>query len=200
MTTSSSSALTVRRACLESASHHERLCPRQVLGVRMGVAGMEWFDLPPLPDKRVIVFTETDGCFVDGVTAATGCTVGHRTLRVIDYGRVAITVVDTATSEAVRIVPRPGVREDASRYAPDEPRRYYQQVIGYEYMPVDELLRMEPVTLTLDLRALIGQPGIREDCVRCGEEILNGREIATDHGPTCLACAGPGYYSTRSAS
>lgn len=196
MTISLPSTLAVRSACLESASHHERLCPRQVLGVRMGVAGLEWFDLPPLTDRRIIIFTETDGCFVDGITAATGCTVGHRTLRVVDYGRVAITMVDTATSEAIRMVPRPGVRESASKYAPGERHPYAQQVVGYEHMPEDELLRIEPVTVTLDLCALIGRPGIRENCVRCGEEVLNGREIVTDDGPMCLGCATPAYYST----
>ncbi len=188
----------VERACAETASHHGRLCPRQVLGVRMGLAGVEALGLEAPYGKRLIALAETDGCFVDGVVAATGCTVGHRTLRVVDYGRVAVTLVDADTSEAVRISPQPGVRGRAAGYAPGEPRRYYQQLQGYQRMPASELLRLEPVALTLDLRALVGERGVRVDCARCGEEVLNRREVTTDAGPLCLACASPAYYCSPS--
>ena len=49
----------------------------------------------PQTDKRLYTFVETDGCFADGVMVATGCSLGHRTLRLIDYGKVAATFVDT---------------------------------------------------------------------------------------------------------
>ena len=87
-----------------SSRDHNHLCPRQILGVRLGLAGAAALVLePPIKDKRLLVVTETDGCFVDGVTAATGCTVGHRTLRVEDYGKAAATFVDTHTGRAVRV-------------------------------------------------------------------------------------------------
>jgi len=187
----------ITRACAESAAHHDRLCPRQVLGVRMGLAGAARMGVEvPRRDRRLLVFAETDGCFADGVTAATGCTVGHRTFRVMDYGRVAITVVDTQTREAVRIGVAPGVREAARAYAPDEPRRYYAQIEGYQRMPERELLTIETVALTLDLDALMGRPGVRVDCSRCGEEVLNAREMILDGAVVCPGCAGPAYYRT----
>lgn len=185
----------IARACAESASHHDRLCPRQVLGVRMGLAGAARFGVEvPRSDRRLLVFAETDGCFVDGVIAATGCAVGHRTFRVQDYGRVAITVVDAETHEAVRIAVAPGVREVALAYAPDEPRRYYAQIVGYQRMPERELLTIEPVALTFDLDALMGRPGVRVDCANCGEEVLNAREVIVEGRVLCPACAGPAYY------
>ena len=152
----------ILRACAESASHHDRLCPRQVLGVRMGLAGAARFGVEvPRSDRRLLVFAETDGCFADGVMAATGCAVGHRTFRVQDYGRIAITVVDTESHEAVRIGVAPGVREAALAFAPGETRRYYAQIEGYQRMPERELLTVEPVALTFDLDALMGRPGVR---------------------------------------
>jgi formylmethanofuran dehydrogenase subunit E len=84
---------------LEKSMHdHDHLCPRQILGVRIGHGRYEntGFDEPPAK-KQLLVISETDGCFVDGVIAATNCTVGHRTLRVEDYGKVAATFVDTKT-------------------------------------------------------------------------------------------------------
>ncbi len=70
--------------------HHGHLCPRQVLGVRMGVYAAEYLAVDvPQDDKRLFAFVETDGCLVDGITAATECSCGHRTMRILDYGKTA---------------------------------------------------------------------------------------------------------------
>lgn len=188
----------IEEACAKSAAEHGRLCPRQVIGVRMGLAAGSALDLVlPPHEKRLLIIAETDGCFVDGVTAATGCSVGHRTLRVIDSGRVAITAVDVETGRAVRLAPAPGVRERALEYASPGVARYQAQLEGYQRMSEDELLRVEPVDLAFDLKALIGRPGIRVDCSRCGEEILNGRESSGPDGPVCDPCHGRSYYRAR---
>ena len=85
-----------------SAAQHRHLCPRQVLGVRMGVlAGGVLGLILPQQDKRLITLIETDGCFADGISSATGCCIGHRTLRVMDYGKVAATFVDARANRAV---------------------------------------------------------------------------------------------------
>lgn len=87
----------------KSAARHTHLCPRQVLGVRVALAGASALGLSiPRADKRLLIILETDGCFADGVEAATGCTVGHRTLRVEDYGKITATFADTATEKAIR--------------------------------------------------------------------------------------------------
>ena len=74
----------------QSAELHRHLCPRQVLGVRMGLAAGQLLGLSlPQADKRLLTIVETDGCFTDGVAVAANCWVGRRTLRVLDYGKVA---------------------------------------------------------------------------------------------------------------
>jgi formylmethanofuran dehydrogenase subunit E len=61
----------------QSAALHRHLCPRQVLGVRMGLYAAELLGLAlPQSDKRLFTIVETDGCFADGVSVATGCTLG----------------------------------------------------------------------------------------------------------------------------
>ena len=83
-----------------SSARHSKLCPRQVLGVRMGLYAVELLELPKRPhSKRLLVIAETDGCFADGIEVATGCTIGQRTLRIEDYGKVAATFVDTFTNQ-----------------------------------------------------------------------------------------------------
>ncbi len=65
--------------------------------------------------------------------------LGHRTLRVEDYGKVAATFVDTATGQAVRVAPALDIREKACMYAPDEPRHYFAQMQAYQIMPDAEM-------------------------------------------------------------
>jgi len=102
---------TLEELLQESAAFHRHLCPRQVLGVRMGLLAGRRLGLDvPRDDKRLLTFVETDGCAADGVSVATGCRVGGRTLRVIDFGKVAATFVDTSTGGAIRVAPAPDVR------------------------------------------------------------------------------------------
>jgi formylmethanofuran dehydrogenase subunit E len=182
-------------AALEaSASRHEHLCPRQVLGARIGIAGIEALALEAPTDKRVLVFIETDGCFADGIEAATGCSIGHRTLRLEDYGRVAATFVSVDDGRAVRVAPAPGIRERALLCEPLEQRRYYAQLRGYQTMPGSELLTVMPVTVRYDIAAMIGRKGTRVDCGSCGEEVINQRERLVAGVALCPACTRPAYY------
>lgn len=179
----------------KSASQHSHLCPRQILGVRLGLAGMKalGFDSPP-PKKRLLVIVETDGCFADGVIAATDCTVGHRTLRVEDYGKTAATFVDTFTDQAVRVAPQLDIRQKAYAYAPNEPRRYFAQMQAYQIMPDEEMFTITPVALNTPIAAILSRPGVRVNCDVCGEEIINERELHRDGLTLCRACAHGGYY------
>lgn len=178
-----------------SAARHQHLCPRQILGARIGLAGGAALNLTlPRPDKRLLVILETDGCFADGVEVATGCTVGHRTLRVEDYGKVAATFIDTKTAQAVRIAPQLDARAKALGYAIDEPRHYFAQLQAYQIMPDAELLTIQAVTLTTPVAAIVSRAGVRVNCAQCGEEIINEREQLVDGRLLCRACAGSAYY------
>jgi formylmethanofuran dehydrogenase subunit E len=180
-----------------SSRDHSHLCPRQILGVRIGLAGMTalGFTEPPAK-KELLVISETDGCFVDGVTAATGCAVGHRTLRVEDYGKVAATFVDTKTGRAIRVAPRIDIRERARIFVPEEPRHYFAQMKAYQVMPDAEMFNIYEVSLNVPVEQIVSRPGTRVNCDVCGEEIMNERE-AHHHGLTlCQPCAYGGYYQS----
>ncbi len=174
---------------------HHHLCPRQVLGVRIGMLAAELLTLElPQSDKRLYTFVETDGCFSDGVAVATGCTLGHRTMRLMDYGKVAATFVDTATNRALRIWPHPQSRRRAVDLYPDESSHWRAQLEAYQELSADELFQWIWVTPTVSMAELISQPGLRVTCSKCGEEILNAREVIIDGQPVCRACAGTPYY------
>ncbi len=179
----------------KSSRDHSHLCPRQILGIRIGLRGICLLHLKPNHgDKRLITITETDGCFADGLSAATGCTVGHRTLRVEDYGKTAAAFVDTKAGRAVRIAPVLDIRRRAYAYAPDEPRHYFAQMQAYQIMPDDELLTVQNVILNTPIEQIVSRPNLRVDCDVCGEEIMNEREIHQNGLSLCHACAHGGYY------
>jgi formylmethanofuran dehydrogenase subunit E len=178
-----------------AARHRGNLCPRQVLGVRMGQFAAEQMQLElPRSDKRLIALVETDGCLVDGIAVASGCSVGSRTMFIRDYGKTAATFVDTQTERAIRILPHPSSRKHALDYAPNAPDKWHAQLDAYQVMPANELLVAQPVTLSISLSALISQHGLRVVCAQCGEDIINAREIRQAGQVLCRACAGDGYY------
>ena len=180
---------------VRSAAQHAHLCPRQILGVRLGMLGLKTLGFAEPPDhKRMLVILETDGCFADGVIAATGCTVGHRTLRVEDYGKTAAVFVDTATGQAERVAPMLDIREKAYSYASDESRHYFAQMQAYQVMPDHEMFTVMPVDLYIPVDVILSRPGVRVNCDLCGEEIMNEREIKRNGLTLCKPCDGVGYY------
>ena len=179
----------------KSSRDHSHLCPRQILGVRMGLCGLKALDVAANQgSKRLLVITETDGCFADGLTAATDCTVGHRTLRVEDYGKAAATFVDTQSGLAIRVAPALDIRERAYQYAPDEPRHYFAQMQAYQIMPDEEMFTVIEVHLAASIAGIVSRPGVRVNCDVCGEEIMNEREVHKDGQILCKACASSAYY------
>jgi formylmethanofuran dehydrogenase subunit E len=187
--------LSLQHVLEQSAARHSHLCPRQVLGARIGLAGAGALNLDvPRNDRRLLIIIETDGCFADGIEAATGCTIGHRTLRVEDYGKIAATFVDVKTGQAVRVAPRLDVRERAYTCATDEPRHYFAQLKAYQALPHHELLSIQPVQLTTLIETIVSRAGVRVNCEVCGEEIINEREVVRDGLTLCRSCAGQGYY------
>ena len=198
---------------------HSHLCPRQVIGVRMALAGAAALGLelpqhenlgppqhenlglpqhenlgPPRKDKTLLVIAETDGCFVDGLEVAAGVTPGHRTLRIEDYGKVAATFVNVKSGQALRLAPRPDVRQRALAYAPGEERHYFAQLQGYQVMPEEELFSNTAVILTPAIEQILSRPGAKVCCSACGEEIINEREILFQGMTYCRSCFGEGYY------
>jgi formylmethanofuran dehydrogenase subunit E len=155
----------------------------------------------PVSKPTGLVIVETDGCFVDGLEVSTGATIGHRTLRVADLGKIAATFVDVGTGKAIRLAPQDGVRSLAFAYAPRVDERYLAQLEGYQAMPDGELFRLQAVALDPPLATLLSTPDIRVTCSQCHEEVINERELVRDGAAVCRSCAGQGYYmSMRTVS
>lgn len=179
----------------ESAALHHHLCPRQVLGVRTGMLAGRLLGLNlPQAKKRLLTIVETDGCYADGVSVATNCWVGRRTLRIEDYGKAAAAFVDTQTERAVRITPSSESRELAPDYALEAGNRWEAMLLGYQRMPDAELFLVQAVSLTVPVAEIISRPGERVNCEQCGEEVMNERHVIQQGRILCRSCAGNSYY------
>lgn len=183
------------------AALHHHLCPRQVLGVRMGLlAGRRLGIELPQSDKRLLAIVETDGCATSGIAVATNCWVRHRTMRIEDYGKVAATFVEVSSGRAVRIAPRSPARAAALSAAPEARNDWEAMLLGYQRLADDDLLVVQPVRLATPVERIISRPGLHIQCAVCGEEIMNEREVVRDGQVLCQACAGPAYYRTVAAA
>lgn len=181
-----------------SAALHAHLCPRQVLGVRMALLAGDLLKIDlPQTKKQLLSIVETDGCAVDGISVASNCTVGHRTLRIEDYGKVAATFIDTNTGRAIRIAPRHTIRSSASDFAPPGSSKWKAQLIGYQRMPYEQLFLVQEVELVTPLEKIVSRAGKRVYCQSCGEEILNEREVLQDGIVLCRGCTDAAYYRQK---
>lgn len=182
---------------LETAARHNHLCPRQVLGVRLGLFGLKKLGLVDAAyenrfenlDKRLLTIVEIDGCGADGLAVATHCSIGRRTLRVMDYGKVAATLVDTHSGCAVRLAPSPEARKSAVCLSPNAPSRWHAYLQSYQEMADEVLFQVKEVQLSLPIAAILSTEDKRVNCEDCGEEIFNEREIEENGRILCRPCA-----------
>ncbi len=186
----------------ESATRHKHLCPRQVLGVRLGLYGLKVLGLISEEyqpryrniNKRLLTITETDGCGSDGIAVSTDCAVGQRSLRVLDYGKVAVTLIDTQTEIALRITPMPNSRQLAMAWIKEAKSPWHAYLEAYQIIPDHELMQVQPVRLTRSIEEILSRPSARVTCSICCEEIYNEREVIQEGNPVCRSCNGDTYY------
>lgn len=149
--------------------------------------------------KRLIVWVEIDRCMADAVSAVTGVRLGKRSLKYVDYGKVAATFLNTANNQAVRIVALENSRALADERYPEISDKRERQFRAYFEAPDEELFKTENVDVNLGELDLPGSPRSRVLCSRCGEGVNDGREMRDSTGHVlCRACASGSYYSISS--
>jgi formylmethanofuran dehydrogenase subunit E len=184
----------------ESVKTHGHLCPGQVLGVRMSTAGLRRVGItdPKGKDrKNLLVYVEMDRCATDAVQSVTGCTLGKRSMKFLDYGKMAATFVNLTTGDAVRLVAKEEARTRAAELFPGMEDKYRAQLEAYKVMAEEELFDMMDVEVTVRPEDMPGRPLRRVRCERCGEYVQDMREVYEEGKPVCRACAGGVYYVVK---
>ena len=189
----------------DAAVAHGHLCAGQVLGVRMAMfaCGLLGVSDPRGADrKRLVTFVEIDRCATDAIGVVTGCRMGKRALKFVDWGKMAATFVDLQRSfgedlfGGVRVAALESSKELARLRYPEIENKNQAQMRAYRELSDAELFTVEWVEVPLPPREFPGFKGPRVACAVCGEGVNYGREIVRDEVILCRGCANPGarYY------
>jgi formylmethanofuran dehydrogenase subunit E len=179
-----------------AAEAHGHMCPGQVLGVRMAMLGLKaiGIDDPLKHRKRILAFVEIDRCATDAVSLVTGCRLGERSLKFVDFGKVAATFVNLDTQKAVRVVARDDSRLKAKTMFAELNAPYRQQLAAYKVIDDNDLFMIQRVRVKLAPEDLPGGSRLRVVCEQCGEGVNHGRERTVNGRTLCRSCAGESYY------
>ncbi len=182
-----------------STKIHGHICAGQVIGVRMSMLGLERINItdPKGADrKKLYVLVEIDRCATDAIQSVTGCSLGKRSMRWMDFGIMAATFVNLETGKAVRITALEESRELSKKYYPALANKYQQQLEAYKIMPEGELFSFQDVKANIPECDMPGRPMRRVQCDECGDHVQDCREVIEDGKTLCRACAGQRYYQS----
>ncbi len=152
---------------------HGHICVGIAMGTKSALAAMRLLGFDPYEKKHkdLIVYVETDRCMTDAVQGVTGCSLGKRSLKYIDYGRFAATFVKLSTGEAYRITTKKDFSRDLS---------LEDLLKAVSETPDDEMLLIQKVELKVPENDLPGLPKDKADCSVCGERVMDGRAVFKD--------------------
>ena len=172
---------------------HGGICVGIALGTRMTLAAMRYLEFDPYKNNRknIIAFAEIDRCMTDAVQAITGCSLGRRSLKHVDYGRFAVTLVNLNTGKAVRATVKQVFSSKADKN---------ETLNMIATSPDDELVTLQAVVVDIPEFDLPGSPRKTIICHACGERVVDGRDVEKGGVSLCRACAGDAYYTKAAAT
>ena len=173
---------TYEKLLAEAGAFHGGSCAGIAIGTRMTMIGLKRIGIrdPKGADrKKLMVFVEIDRCCTDAIMALTGCRPGKRTMKIRDYGKMAATFINLETGRAVRVAMarRQESRNEDKAQRPD-----------FATAPEEELFSITSVEVPLRPEDLPGRPVRRVTCDRCGESIMDGREMPHQGENLCRPC------------
>lgn len=176
---------------------HGHMCAGQILGLRLALHGLALLGIDDPTGrhrKRLVTYVEIDRCATDAIAVVTGCRLGKRALKFLDFGKMAATFCDLETGRAVRVSARESSKDRARQLYPEIENKNAQQMKAYRELPDEELFDIQWVQVPIGPQDMPGFKGPRVVCAECGEGISFRREVEVDGRTLCRACAGQRYY------
>jgi formylmethanofuran dehydrogenase subunit E len=203
-----------RALCLAKTGEiHGHFCPGSALGVMAALYGLRQLGEEAVGEdginENLVAVVEINSCFVDGIQAVSGCTLGNNALVYRDLGRTAVTFAIRGKETGIRIRARPEFRALIDRAVPGfsplmetvivkragsaEDRAAFREkakeaAFALLEMPYEDLLIAEAARPDLPARAPITESVV---CPGCGEVVMATKVVAggEDSG-LCFMCAG----------
>ncbi|MDR0882592.1 MAG: FmdE family protein [Candidatus Adiutrix sp.] len=171
----------------KAVAYHGHLCGGQIIGVRLARKGLELLGLAGQWGEELrdlVVFVEADRCAADAAYAVTGCTVGRRRLKIMPYGKTAMSFLDLNTGRAFRVAAK-----KTAHAGPDD-----DLVAFWSKYTDDDIMEWQEVTIELSADDRPGKPQSVAICQECGDEVLDRREVREGGRTLCRACLAGAYY------
>ncbi len=184
----------------EAEVAHGHLCAGQVLGVRMAMHACALLQItePRGKDrKRLVTFVEIDRCATDAIGVVTGCRLGKRALKFVDWGKMAATFVDLTRVvgddlyRGVRVAALESSKDLARQRFPEIEPKNLQQMTAYRELSDAELFSVERVEVRLPAKEFPGYKAGRVACALCGEGINYDRGVLRGDELLCGGCSAP---------
>ena len=175
---------------------HGHLAPGIALGLRMSELTLSRMNTKK-GDKYLVGISETARCLADAMQAATGCTLGHGSAFVEDYGKLALTLGDVRTKKGVRVA----LKDKANNHSPlmnkwmmrlGKLSHEEEEELGMQLLDMDEkyfLIQYVEINRDQDFE----KSGI-VTCSICGELIPQVLTAIKNNLVYCNACCGKAYY------
>lgn len=169
---------------------HGHICVGIAMGTKSALAAMRVLGFDPYEKrhKDLIVYVETDRCMTDAVQGVTGCGLGKRSLKYVDYGKFAATFVKLSTGEAYRVTT---TKDFDKNLSVDEVLKLVSET------PDDEMLLIQKVEVNIPENDLPGVPKEKAVCTQCGERVMDGRAVFKEDKPYCKSCLYGAYYKVK---
>lgn len=201
---------------LKAGQLHGHYCP----GLAMGIMASTYTIHEIMADsdgmEDLLVFTETNNCFSDGVQFVTGCSFGNNALIFRDIGKTAFTLTKR-DGKGIRICSRHESKTLIEEAFPDF-QELYEKVVAQQHHDPELIARYKKSalerafgTLNLPFDKLFTTKHIRVEippyapvhesvvCSGCGESVMASRTVAKTGESFCYNCARASYNELTGA-
>ncbi len=183
--------------CLEDAKEfHGDACGGIQMGTRMAIRGMKEIGIydPKGEDRKdLMVIVEIDRCPTDAILAVTGCHPGKRTMKILDYGKMAATFINLKTNKAVRVSAR---NRQGDEIKTRDMIENQPMTDDFATLSDDELFTVTEVKVHLKPEDMPGRPVRSIPCALCGERVLDMKDMEINGKYYCRPCAENKSYYT----
>lgn len=183
---------------------HGHKCWASVAGVRAGLAALRMLDVERSPGTQLYGIIEIGEehsamCFGDGIQYTTGCTFGKGNIRKEPYGKLAFTLIDKETYNAVRVSFKPTHIKKIGQTAFMQKRAdgiYPNEIPDDEVMEPIDIVWEAPEEEVVSIGKVFEYDGDllpdvmgMQPCDRCGELVALAYRRVVGDKIMCIPCS-----------
>lgn len=180
------------------------------LGIKMTLAALEKLEIEKPKIKDLFVVSETRHCFMDGIQIVSKATYGCGDCVIKNYGKLALTVLDKKTGNAVRVSVKPDFQKKMTLFS-NRIRKLFETGDQRKILEISknfgkEIIEDDSKNICIIKKVKIIDNSLIENaslkhkellCEICGESILDYAVVKINKKNLCSVCAETDkYYET----